>query len=108
MVASPLGAAAVSAPFRPILPPSFRHSGDPGAGDAGWHDVGARHDGGIGIRSLHLLRQGPAPPPYVAKDLPAPETVANREIESSSFIYDRKGRLLYEIFDPQFGRRQYV
>lgn len=45
---------------------------------------------------------------YFARDLPGPEAMANREIAASTLIYDRKGRLLYEVFDQQYGRRQYV
>ncbi|MBI4498269.1 MAG: transglycosylase domain-containing protein [Chloroflexi bacterium] len=45
---------------------------------------------------------------YYARDLPAPETVETRATPSSTLIYDRNGRLLYEIFDPRYGRRQYI
>ncbi|MCL5961349.1 MAG: transglycosylase domain-containing protein [Chloroflexi bacterium] len=45
---------------------------------------------------------------YFAGDLPSPDKVVQREVFQSSFIYDRNGELLYEIFDPQGGRRRVV
>ena len=45
---------------------------------------------------------------YVAEDLAPPETIATREVSRTAKIFDRKGRLLYEIFDPQLGRRTTV
>ena len=45
---------------------------------------------------------------YYAQGLPSPEAVETRQTLNSSLIYDRKGRLLYEVFDPRFGRRQSV
>ena len=43
-----------------------------------------------------------------AKDLPAPEAAVSREVFKSTYIYDRNGELLYEIFDPNGGRRTMV
>lgn len=45
---------------------------------------------------------------FVAKDLPAPDSLANREIARSAKILDRNGELLYEIFDRNQGRRTTV
>ncbi|OGO05645.1 MAG: hypothetical protein A2Y60_04505, partial [Chloroflexi bacterium RBG_13_54_9] len=42
---------------------------------------------------------------YYAQDLVAPETMVSREIALSTRIYDRNGKLLYEMLDPQGGRR---
>src|SRR3990170_2842505 len=39
------------------------------------------------------------------KDLPEPEQVGRRQVFKTSRIYDRNGVLLYEVFDPQGGRR---
>ncbi|MBI2886853.1 MAG: PBP1A family penicillin-binding protein [Chloroflexi bacterium] len=44
----------------------------------------------------------------IAQDLPSPDTLATREVARSTKILDRKGRLLYEMFDPQLGRRTTV
>jgi 1A family penicillin-binding protein len=45
----------------------------------------------------------------IAAQLPPPEELINRQSEFvSSKIYDRNGRLLYEVIDPQGGRRTYV
>lgn len=43
-----------------------------------------------------------------AKDLPSPGTIVTREVAQSTKILDRKGRLLFEIFDPSLGRRTSV
>lgn len=45
---------------------------------------------------------------FVAKDLTPPDNLATREIARSAKIYDRHGEQLYEVFDPQFGRRTTV
>ncbi len=45
---------------------------------------------------------------YVAQDLVPIETIVTRDVARSTQILDRKGRLLYEIFDPKFGRRTTV
>jgi 1A family penicillin-binding protein len=42
------------------------------------------------------------------KDLPPPEAAVSREVFKSTYIYDRNGELLYEIFDPNGGRRTMV
>lgn len=47
----------------------------------------------------------------VAKDLPSPEEVrglGSRSVALSTQVFDRKGRLLYEFFDPKAGRRTWV
>ncbi len=44
----------------------------------------------------------------VAKDLVPPESIATRDVALSTQVYDRKGRLLYEFFDPKVGRRAFV
>jgi len=46
---------------------------------------------------------------YFTKDLPDPEEMDRRAATfRSTKIYDRKGQLLYEVFDPQGGRRTWV
>ncbi len=46
---------------------------------------------------------------YVAPQLPPPEELAHRAVSfSSSKIYDREGRLLYEVIPPGGGRRTVV
>lgn len=45
---------------------------------------------------------------FIAKDLVPIESIATRDVARSTKILDRHGRLLYEIFDPQFGRRTTV
>ncbi|MCL5959835.1 MAG: PBP1A family penicillin-binding protein [Chloroflexi bacterium] len=41
-------------------------------------------------------------------NLPSPEAVVKRDVFQSTMIYDRNGELLYEIWDPQGGRRQVI
>jgi membrane peptidoglycan carboxypeptidase len=46
---------------------------------------------------------------YIAASLPAPEELHTRSVAfASTKIYDRNGGLLYEVFDPQGGRRTLV
>ncbi|MFB0535050.1 MAG: penicillin-binding protein 1C, partial [Anaerolineae bacterium] len=46
---------------------------------------------------------------YIATSLPAPEELQTRSVAfASTKIYDRNGGLLYEVFDPQGGRRTLV
>ncbi len=45
---------------------------------------------------------------YFTRDLPSPDDVFSKSVFQSALIYDRKGRLLYEMFDPQGGRRTLV
>jgi 1A family penicillin-binding protein len=46
---------------------------------------------------------------YIATSLPAPEELRIRSVTfASTKIYDRNGGLLYEVFDPQGGRRTLV
>ncbi|NIO71485.1 MAG: hypothetical protein GTN71_21260, partial [Anaerolineae bacterium] len=46
---------------------------------------------------------------YIAIGLPAPEELPTRSLTfTSTKIYDRNGGLLYEVFDPQGGRRTLV
>jgi 1A family penicillin-binding protein len=46
---------------------------------------------------------------YIATGLPAPEELHTRSLTfASTKIYDRNGGLLYEVFDPQGGRRTLV
>jgi len=42
---------------------------------------------------------------YATRDLPPVDEVFSKSEFQSALIYDRKGRLLYEMFDPQGGRR---
>ncbi|MGE5263370.1 MAG: penicillin-binding protein 1C [Acidobacteriota bacterium] len=41
----------------------------------------------------------------LAGDLPAPDALITRSSPDATKIYDRNGRLLYEILDPRAGRR---
>ncbi|MGQ9674809.1 MAG: penicillin-binding protein 1C [Chloroflexota bacterium] len=45
---------------------------------------------------------------YISYRLPSVEIAAKRQSFQSTFIYDRKGRLLYELMDPNGGRRRVV
>ncbi|MGC9468154.1 MAG: transglycosylase domain-containing protein [Anaerolineae bacterium] len=46
---------------------------------------------------------------YLAAQLPSPDELREREPNfASSQIYDRNGRLLHEIIDPNAGKRTYV
>ncbi|HLG50810.1 MAG TPA: penicillin-binding protein 1C [Chloroflexota bacterium] len=45
---------------------------------------------------------------YLTRDLPPIDQVFSKSVFQSAMIYDRKGRLLYEMFDPQGGRRTLV
>ncbi|MEO8287793.1 MAG: PBP1A family penicillin-binding protein [Chloroflexota bacterium] len=44
---------------------------------------------------------------YFAKDLPSVDNIHSLEFETSR-IYDRNGNLLYEMYDPNVGKRTYV
>lgn len=43
-----------------------------------------------------------------SRTLPSPDAVVMRDVFQSTLIFDRNGELLYEIWDPQGGRRQVV
>jgi 1A family penicillin-binding protein len=43
-----------------------------------------------------------------SRDLPAPEATFDQEVFKSTFVLDRNGEKLYEIFDPNGGRRVVV
>ena len=45
---------------------------------------------------------------YYQAQLPLLNGIANHSLFQSTRIYDRKGRLLYELYDPKYGRRTYV
>ncbi len=45
---------------------------------------------------------------YLTRDLPPVDQVFSKGSFQTALIYDRKGRLLYELFDPQGGRRTIV
>src|SRR5216684_4630219 len=45
---------------------------------------------------------------YYQAQLPLLNGMANHTLFQSTRIYDRKGRLLYELYDPRYGRRTYV
>lgn len=45
---------------------------------------------------------------YYTQDLPSPDRLQNRQVFRSTKILDRNGRLLYELFDPQAGKRTSV
>ncbi|MGH2371140.1 MAG: transglycosylase domain-containing protein, partial [Chloroflexota bacterium] len=42
---------------------------------------------------------------YYSRDLPSPQTIAAQNQFQSSKIFDRNGVLLYEVYDPNRGRR---
>lgn len=45
---------------------------------------------------------------YYTQDLPSPDRLQNRQVFRSTKILDRNDRLLYELFDPQAGKRTSV
>src|SRR5260370_7726157 len=45
---------------------------------------------------------------YYQSQLPLLNGMANHTLFQSTRIYDRKGRLLYELYDPKYGRRTYI
>src|SRR5579884_2756169 len=45
---------------------------------------------------------------YYRAQLPLLNGVANHTLFQTTHIYDRNGKLLYELYDPQYGRRTYV
>src|SRR6266849_1026963 len=45
---------------------------------------------------------------YYQAQLPLLNGIANHTLFQSTRIYDRKGHLLYELYDPRYGRRTYV
>jgi 1A family penicillin-binding protein len=45
---------------------------------------------------------------YYARDLPDPGTLSNRQLFQTARIFDRNGKLLQEINDPEGGRRTLV
>ncbi len=45
---------------------------------------------------------------YYQAQLPLLNGMANHTLFQSTRIFDRKGRLLYELYDPKYGRRTYV
>jgi 1A family penicillin-binding protein len=69
---------------------------------------------GLGLLSLILLAfMGTihmASSAYAAinRDLPSTNQLASRETFKTAQLYDRKGRLLWEFFDPDAGRRTVV
>jgi len=44
----------------------------------------------------------------LAADLPAPDSLVTRQSPGATKLYDRKGRLLFEVLDPRAGRRTRV
>ena len=45
---------------------------------------------------------------YYTRDLPSPDKLQDRQVFRSTKILDRNGALLYELFDPQAGKRTSV
>ncbi|HYB01799.1 MAG TPA: transglycosylase domain-containing protein [Ktedonobacteraceae bacterium] len=45
---------------------------------------------------------------FYQSQLPLLNGMANHTLFQSTRIYDREGRLLYELYDPRYGRRTYV
>ncbi|MBI2861276.1 MAG: PBP1A family penicillin-binding protein [Chloroflexi bacterium] len=44
----------------------------------------------------------------LTQQLPSPDALVQRKIFQSTWIYDRNGQLLYELWDPQGGKRSLV
>jgi len=42
---------------------------------------------------------------YYTQDIPSPDRLQDRQVFRSTKILDRNGQLLYELFDPQAGKR---
>ncbi len=59
------------------------------------------------LAALGLLALAAAAGLYIAlsADLPSPEAMIVRAAPDTTKIYDRQGRLLYEVLDPRAGRR---
>lgn len=45
---------------------------------------------------------------YYRAQLPLLDGIANHTLFQTTRIYDRNGKLLYELYDPKYGRRTYV
>jgi membrane peptidoglycan carboxypeptidase len=45
---------------------------------------------------------------WLFRGLPEPGTIAAARLAPSTILFDRKGRVLYEILDPYVGRHQPV
>ncbi len=45
---------------------------------------------------------------YYTRDFPPTDKLAERQVPRSTFIYDREGNLLFELFDSQAGRHMSV
>ncbi|HET7091669.1 MAG TPA: PBP1A family penicillin-binding protein [Anaerolineae bacterium] len=63
-----------------------------------------------GVAFTTVLAVGAGGYVYIASQLPSPEDLSQRatELFTSSQIYDRDGNLLFELLDPQGGRRTVV
>lgn len=55
--------------------------------------------GGLGVAAAYS---------YYTQDLPSPDKLRDRQVFRTTKILDRNGRLLYELFDPQGGKRTNV
>ena len=106
-----------SAKTRRLSPPHPRWAADPPCADppedetppSGWRSIwqglatGALVVFGLGLLALAV---GIGLYAYYARTLPSPEELYERAATfQSARIYDRHGRLLFEFFDPQGGRR---
>ena len=45
---------------------------------------------------------------YYRSQLPLLNGIANHSLFQTTHIYDRNGKLLYDLYDPKYGRRTYV
>jgi 1A family penicillin-binding protein len=64
---------------------------------------------GIGLLSLGLLTVGLIGYYTIARQLPPPEDLQQRSLTfASTQIYDRDGRMMWELMDPNAGRRTWV
>lgn len=59
----------------------------------------------LGMRGIQTLRTTVE---AFTNELPSPDAAVEREVFRSTLIYDRNGELLYEVFDPNGGRRTLV
>ncbi|MGC9350343.1 MAG: transglycosylase domain-containing protein [Anaerolineae bacterium] len=109
-------------PVRDDTPPPPPNSGPPGGGGGSGRGHSRRRGslGGwagvlltvslVGVSLFMLaLMAGVVGYIYMAAQLPSPDELREQEPNfASSQIYDRNGRLLHEIIDPQAGKRTYV
>ncbi len=60
------------------------------------------------LAAVILIAAGAAVYFWLLDDLPDPANLSAGKVAPSTILYDRRGRVLYEIMDPQVGRHQPV